>query len=136
MLNFIRRWLFNRSRYVFSYWNGSRIVKADPMVLWRAMQQHEDFREEDFRLMQVEALRSEMLHKISGVVSQVFSIALPDKGGLTEMECMDVLRSYIEYTGFQKKSGGLTQTWQQPTDQPVSPDLMPEQSMNDDSESI
>jgi len=114
MFDFIRRWAFNRSRFIFSYWNGSKIVKADPMVLWRSLQQHADFSEADFRLMKVDALRDSLVHKLANVVRDVFDIKSPDDGGLTELETLEVLRSFIEYTGFQKKSGEPMQTLQQP----------------------
>lgn len=110
MFDFIRRWAFNRSRFIFSYWDGSRIAKADPMVLWRSLQQHADFSEADFRLMKVDALRDSLVHKLANVVRDVFNIKLPDAGGLTELETLEILRSFIEYTGFQKKSGEPTQT--------------------------
>ena len=115
MLDFIRRWLFNRSRFIFHYWNGSRTVKADPLVVWRTLQQTEDYSEDDFRLLKVDALRQELTSKIAGIVRQVFSIKLPDEGGLTELECLDLIRRFIEYAGFQKKSGSPTPSLPQST---------------------
>lgn len=103
MFNFVRRWLFNRNRFIFVYWNGQKIVKGDPMVFWRSLQQHEDYREDDFKLIQVEGLRNKIFGKLSGVVRDVFGIKTAEEGGLTELECLDILRSYIEYSGFQKK---------------------------------
>jgi len=114
MFDFIRRWAFNRSRFIFSYWNGSKIVKADPMVLWRSLQQHPEFSEVDFRMMKVDALRDSLVNKLANVVRDVFDIKQPESGGLTELESLEVLRSFIEYTGFQKKSGDQTQTSPQP----------------------
>lgn len=136
MLNFVRRWLFNRNRFVFSYWNGQKIVKGDPIVFWRALQQHEDYREDDFRLMQVEGLRHAIYGKLAGVVRSVFHVKIPEEGGLTELECLGVLRSYIEYSGFQKKNGEQTQTLPSTTEPESLPEPTPEQSTNDDSEYI
>ena len=86
MINLFKRWLFNRSRYVFKFWNGHRTVYADPMVLWRALQQHEDFREDDFRLMKVEALREKIIGKVAGVTRGVFGVGTVEERGLTELE--------------------------------------------------
>ena len=136
MMNFFRRWLFNRSRFVFRYWNGHRITVADPMVLWRSLQQNEDFREEDFKLMKVDALRDNLIGKVAGVVRQVFSLKTPEDAGLTELECLDLLKAFMAYSGFQKKSGGLTQTLHPLTEATALDDSTPEPSTSDDSESI
>ena len=93
------------------------------MVLWRALQQHEDYREEDFKLMKVAALRNELIGKVAGFVRDIFDIKLPDEGGLTELECFELLRAFIAYTGFQKKSGDPTpslHTTSEPTFSPSS----------------
>jgi len=135
MLNFARRWLFNRNRFIFAYWNGQKIVKGDPMVLWRSLQQHEDYREDDFKLIQVEALRNKIIGKLSGVVREVFNIKPAEEGGLTELECLDTLRAYIEYSGFQKKSGEETQTLPSTTEQESLPEQTAEQNTSGDSAS-
>ena len=119
MLNFIRRWYFNRHRYIYTYWNGHRIAKADPMVIWRDLQAHEEYRQDDFKLMKVPELRNEIIGKLAKVVRGVFNVAGPDSGGLTELECLDVLTEYITYTGFQKKNGDKMQSWLSPTDMEV-----------------
>ena len=131
MFNFVRRWLFNKNRFVFTYWNGHKIVKGDPMVFWRELQQHEDYREDDFKLIQVDGLRNQIFAKLSGVVRDVFGIQTVADGGLTELECLDVLRSYIEYSGFQKKSGEETQTLPSTTDQESSQEQTAEQNTSD-----
>lgn len=135
MLNFARRWLFNRNRFIFAYWNGQKIVKGDPMVLWRSLQQHEDYREDDFKLIQVEALRNKIIGKLACVVRDVFCIKSVEDGGLTELECLDTLRAYIEYSGFQKKSGEPTQTLQSTTEQESFPEQTDEQNTSGDSAS-
>jgi hypothetical protein len=131
MFNFVRRWLFNRNRFIFVYWNGQKIVKGDPMVFWRSLQQHEDYREDDFKLIQVEGLRNQIFGKLSGVVRDVFGIKTAEEGGLTELECLDILRSYIEYSGFQKKSGEEIQTLPSTTEQESLPEQMEEQNTSD-----
>jgi len=135
MINLFKRWLFNRSRYVFKFWNGHRTVYADPMVLWRALQQHEDFREDDFRLMKVEALREKIIGKVAGVTRSVFGVGTVEERGLTELECLDLLKAFIAYSGFQKKSGEEMPTLPLTAEPKSSVDSTPEQSTNDASES-
>lgn len=135
MFNLLKRWLFNRSRYVFKFWNGHRTVYADPMVLWRALQQHEDFREDDFKLMKVDALRERIIGKVAGVTRSVFRVGTVEERGLTELECLDLLKSFIAYSGFQKKSGDLNLSSQQSMEATVLDDSTQLQSTNDDSAS-
>ena len=131
MFNFVRRWIFNRNRFIFVYWNGQKIVKGDPMVFWRALQQHEDYREDDFTLIQVEGLRNNIFGKLAGVVRDVFGIKTAENDGLTELECLDILRSYIEYSGFQKKSGEQTPILPSTTEQESLPEQTAEQNTSD-----
>lgn len=135
MINLFKRWLFNRSRYVFKFWNGHRTVYADPMVLWRSLQQHEDFREDDFRLMKVEALREKIIGKVAGVTRSVFGVGTVEERGLTELECLDLLKAFIAYSGFQKKSGEEMPTLPSTAEPKSSVDSTPEPSTNDASES-
>jgi len=135
MFNLLKRWLFNRSRYVFKFWNGHRTVYADPMVLWRALQQHEDFREDDFKLMKVDALREKIIGKVACVTRSVFGVGTVEERGLTELECLDLLKSFIAYSGFQKKSGDLNLSSQPSTETTALDDSTQPQSTNDDSAS-
>ena len=135
MFNLLKRWLFNRSRYVFKFWNGHRTVYADPMVLWRALQQHEDFREDDFKLMKVDALREKIIGKVAGVTRCVFGVGTVEERGLTELECLDLLKSFIAYSGFQKKSGDLNLSSQPSTETTALDDSTQPQNTNDDSAS-
>lgn len=136
MPNWFIRWMFNRHRDIFSYFNGQRVVKGDPLVLWRALHQHEDYAESDFKLLKAPALRDQIIAKLAGVVRQVFAVKVPDEGGLTEMECLDLLQSFILYAGLQKKSTGQTQTSPSTADQEYSDDSINAPNMNDDSGSI
>ncbi len=135
MLNFFKRWLFNRSRYVFKFWNGHRTVLADPMVIWRTLQSNEDFREDDFKLMKVEALREKIIGKVAGITREVFELKPLHEGGLTELECLDLLKAFMMYSGFQKKSGDKTQTSPLDTEPEHLEDSTAEQNTNDDSAS-
>lgn len=135
MLNFIKRWLFNRSRYVFKFWNGHRTAFADPMVIWRALQSNEDFREDDFKLMKVEALRDNLIGKVASITREVFELKPFAEGGLSELECLDLLKAFMMYSGFQKKSGDRMQTSPQDMEPEHSDDSTAEQNTSDDSAS-
>lgn len=135
MINLFKRWLFNRSRYVFKFWNGHRTVYADPMVLWRALQQNEDFREDDFKLMKVDALQNKLIGKVAGVTRSVFGVGTVEERGLTELECLDLLKAFIAYSGFQKKSGDQMPILPSIAEPESSDNSTPKQNTSDDMES-
>ena len=135
MPNWFLRWLFNRNRDIFKYFNCQRVVKADPLVLWRALQQNEDYRQEDFKLLKAPALRNEIIGKLAGIVRQVFGVQLPEDGGLTELECLELLQSFILYAGLQKKSTEPMPTLPETTEPEHSDESIQPQSTSDDSES-
>lgn len=133
LLNAIRRWYWNRQRYIFRYWNGTRIVLGDPLVLYRNLMAHPDFTEEDFKLLEVDSLRQKIISKLAGISREIFGFKLADDGGLTDLECFSELQAFRLYTGMQKKSIGQSQTSPEPTDTPPSQDSAHRTSMNEDS---
>jgi hypothetical protein len=108
ILNLIRRWIFNRNRYIYRFWNGQRIVLGDPMVLWRDLNAHEEYREDDLKLVAVEGLRDKIIGKLAKVFRDVFHVQQVGDGGLTELECVEELARFLEYSSVQKKSTELT----------------------------
>jgi hypothetical protein len=135
MLNWFRRIVHRKTQNVFVYWDGRIVRRGDPIVLWRNLLAHEDYREDDFEFLKVESLRLKSAGTLSSVCRDVFGILPSDDGGLTELECIQILKSFRVYAGLQKKSGDLSQTSQQSTDTQVSPDAGEETNTNDDSES-
>lgn len=105
------------------------------MVFYRELLANEDFASDDFKLLKVEDLRPKLIQKLSGVVRAVFTVALPDAGGLTELECMDLLHDFMEYSGLQKKSGDQTPTLPPTTDPAHSANSTTEQNTSDVSDS-
>lgn len=132
-LDLWRRWSFNKSRMIFRYWDGRRTRLGDPIVLWRKLMAHEDFRSDDFALVRVKSLFPAIMEKMARVYREVFEVQAADAGGLTEAECVANLRAFVEYAGVQKKSTDSTQTLPPVTDQQSSQDSVPETNTPDDS---
>jgi len=132
LLDCYRRWAFNRNRLVFRYWDGSRTRLGDPIVLYRALMAHEDFRADDFKLLQMRDLFPKLLGGMAKVYRDVFEVKTPEQGGLTEHECVANLRAFIEYLGLQKKSTGLTLTSPRTTEPESSVSSVPETSTSAD----
>lgn len=108
-------------RLIFEYFDGSRIVKADPMVLWRGMADHEKFNMEthpelidagDWEAYQImlDAVREVFHVGPYSTVSYTGDLYCEIPHGLTETETMNL---WAEFSGFlediQKKTNdGVT----------------------------
>ena len=85
--------------------------------------------------MKVDALREKIIGKVAGVTRCVFGVGIVEERGLTELECLDLLKAFILYSGFQKKSGEEMQTLPSISEPESSDDSTPEQSTSDASAS-
>ncbi len=119
----------SKIRFVFRYWNGSNRVFGDPMELYRALQSHPDYSESNLSLLGQEAIQNQIIGELATVVRDVFKIPQLAEGGLTELECVQVLGEFIAYCGFQKKSGVQMPTSPETTE-PSSQSSVPETSTN------
>ena len=85
--------------------------------------------------MKVDALREKIIGKVAGVTRSVFGVGTVEERGLTELECLDLLKAFISYSGFQKKSGEGN-LFSQPSTEPTAlDDSTQQQSTNEDSAS-
>lgn len=83
--------------------------------------------------MKVDALREKIIGKVAGVTRSVFGVGTVEERGLTELECLDLLKSFIAYSGFQKKSGEENLFSQPSTEPTVLDDSTSEPSTKEDS---
>lgn len=123
LFNWIRNKLINRQRMIFEYWNGSFMCRADPIVLFRNLRNHEEFN------IDAHLSRSDMLDPFCSVKNpiaeeayglcvkaarEVFNIPALEEGrgrwGLTEQECVALLKAFLNYALDLKKSFSLMQT--------------------------
>jgi hypothetical protein len=98
-------------RFVFKYHDGTRDRYADPVAIMRAMTSHPtldleqnlaEFQSEDSKLRNEASLvLVESTREIFGL--HPFSEEHPN--GLTELETLDILNAFIEYTETLKKNG-------------------------------
>ena len=138
MFGFIADWLRRKARdkqrFIFRYWNGSKTVFGDPLELHRNLQAHPDYTEDSFSLITREELRNDIIGELAAVVREVFSIPKLIDGGLTELECVQLLAEFIEYAGVQKKSGEQTPTLPTATEESLESSVQ-QKNTNDDSAS-
>lgn len=126
MLNVIRRWLFNRNRAIFRYWDGRKLRRIDPMVVYRRLDSHPDF---DWETTPVEvdapsdAIAGPALAATAEAVREAFEIPVYDgKRGLTEGELTNLLIDYVEWLNALKKNTSEPPTSPPPTERESSPE--------------
>lgn len=100
-----------RKREIFKYHDGLRTRFADPIVIMRSMSMHPKLDLEEhlkqFASEQTE-LRNEAAVILTEATRDIFGITpFSDRllKGLTELETLDVLNSFIDYLDTLKKNG-------------------------------
>lgn len=116
ILESLRNWVFrrvlNRHRMLFRYWDGRKYVAADPFVLLRKMLATSKFDpESDLKKLNIpdSKIITERIGYIAEGVREIFNLSpfRPDgRGGLTELECVNLLMEFTGYLERVKKNGG------------------------------
>lgn len=107
--NWLRRWLFNRRRNIFPFWNGRKLVKIDPLVARRVFLSSDDieFPGDIVDLSTVTGGRGqdELFAKVMPVAHLAFETH-PYNGtsGLTELEMQQLMQRFFLYLGALKKN--------------------------------
>lgn len=133
VLDRIRSWVFNRQRYVYRFWDGSRTRVADPLAMYRELMAHEDFRLDDMKLLTIPSLMPEKAKTLAKSYRDVFKVKGVEDGGLTDVECVHNLQDFLGVSYIQKKSGETQQTSPVSTDTPVSQNSTDQTSTGDGS---
>lgn len=117
MFNFVSRWLINRRRKIFKYWDGVKWQYTDPLKVWRAIMTHPTFDPEStgpaFDRGDEEAWKTVL--GISQDVFHVVPFVKPGQLGLTEQETILVFKRFLVYCDDLKKSIRTIPTTQPPT---------------------
>lgn len=112
MLNFIKNWFFarvlNRHRLLFRFWNGSRFVSSDPFILLRKLMNTDKFDAEmDLKKLEIPdpKIVTQKIGFIAEGVREIFDLPPYEKGGLTELECVQLLMEFSSFLERIKKNG-------------------------------
>lgn len=106
--------LTDMGRAIFHYWDGSGERRADPLVLWQALQNDPEFVFEK-HLPGADRGEVESLLVCQNAVQRAFSVPTFESGGLTQLESLELLQSYLEYLDALKKNGVTLPISPQPT---------------------
>lgn len=94
-----------RKRQIFTFWDGNRLRRIDPMVVWEKLVEHPTFVEERHVTA---ALRGEpeAVRIVVATVCDVFGVRewSEGRGGLLRNECFDLLSSFYDYLDALKKN--------------------------------
>lgn len=114
MINLVRRWFANRNRQIFSYWDGRRVRKADPLVVYRKLDNDPEFDWETHPEMidsGEDGLADNAMEITANAVKRAFNVEPFDGAkGLTENECIGLLVQFVDYLTALKKNGNTSQT--------------------------
>lgn len=116
MFEFVKNWIFkrilNRHRLLFRFWDGRKYVAADPFVLLRKLLSTTKFDPEgDLKKLAIPDTKiiTTRIGYIAEGVREIFDLPpfRPDgRGGLTELECVNLLMEFTGYLERVKKNGG------------------------------
>lgn len=114
ILKLLRRWAWRRRRAIFSFWDGSSQRSVDPMVVYRALQQHPRFNWSVHPVL-IDTGDLDALNVTADAVRFAFDIPGFAFGGLTEAECVTLLTQFVVYLDALKKSGSPAPILPEPT---------------------
>lgn len=111
-LNLLRRWWHRRHTHIYQYFDGRKLRRADPLRLWRAILAHQDYREDDWKMLEVDSpyIKLQAIERLSRVFRQSANVRIAEDGGLPDAECVQLLREFVNWQRVQKKSTVQTQT--------------------------
>lgn len=112
------------NRQFYQYYNGEKLVLADPIKLYRKLLSYPDLNlDHDIKLISAAGDNPqgiEALERLLKATRDIFQVKEYEEKGLLDSEVMDLLVDFSNYMLSVKKNTNSTQTWQKPTEQVFS----------------
>ena len=93
-------------RHIYSYFDGTKVRKVDPMLLYKAKRRKWTDITIAWKLagsISSQAMKGQ--ENLILLIRQVFDVKPLDEGGLTEVECVELLTHFVKYCDeLQKKT--------------------------------
>jgi hypothetical protein len=102
-VNTYRRWVIERRRLIFRFWDGLQLRRVDPIVVARGLAAHPEF-SESTHLPLCDAGDIDAIATTAGAVRDVFGVPPFADGGLAELECLAVLNDFQHWLFSLKKN--------------------------------
>lgn len=94
-----------KERIIYSYWNGSQIVKADPMTLYKRVMDHSQELSAEMKVSNSPSKDASSSHtSLVKKVRDIFNVLPLEEGGLSELETLQLLDHFMTYTNAVKKN--------------------------------
>jgi hypothetical protein len=103
-------------RAIFNYFNGERMVKADPLVLWKKVMDKAPDLDIDFKVSKSPSKNADQAHQnLIKNIRTMFNIKQLENGiepndTLTDNECIDLVNKFLTYCGWVKKNSSNSAT--------------------------
>lgn len=106
-----------KERFIFRYFNGEKIIPADPMRLQQKLIDKLQELSTDLKVSNVPQYpgAEDSYQKLCANIRLIFKIKPLDQGGLTETELEELLSQFVDYCNWTKKKLSPTQTSQETT---------------------
>lgn len=112
--NAFERWVIDRRRAIFRFWDGRRVRGVDPIAVVRALRADDEY-DEETHLKLADAGHDDAIRITAAAVRRAFGMAGFAGGGLTDLECLAVLLQFLNYLTDLKKKIGLLPNSPEPT---------------------
>lgn len=97
-----------KERMIYSFWNGEKIVTADPLVLYKRVMDCGPELAIDMKVSKSASKDATKAHgKAIDKIRNIFKIKEIEQGGLTELEGMDLLDHFLTYCDVVKKNSSI-----------------------------
>lgn len=108
-----------KDRMIYTYWSGSQTVRADPLALYKKMMDVGPSLAIDMKVANSASKDAGKAHdELVEKIRSIFSVAPLDKGGLTELETVELLDHFLTYVGMVKKNSSSYPTSPTGTSEP------------------
>jgi len=107
----------DRERKIFTYWDGQRFRRADPLAVVRGLSNDPKF---DLETTPAAADRGDLeaVEITCNAARSVLKIPSLEDGGLTDAECFETLIAFFDFCAALKKNSKMPPTSPEPTELP------------------
>ena len=109
-------------RLIYRYWDGEKVITADPMVLYRRVSDVGPELSVDIRVTNsISKGAGKAYTNVLKKVREIFSVKSLEEGGLSETETLELLDHFLGYCDGVKKNSRSTLTTATETSAPSAP---------------
>jgi len=125
MLNFIKN-IFRKKdplsiyrpkeRMIFQFWNGQKMVSGDPLVLFKRMSDVGPELAIDIKVSSSPSKDASKAHNnVVDKIRGIFGVQSLEQGGLSELETLQLLDTFLLYCDRVKKNSSQSVIWPTPS---------------------